>query len=807
MTDDGKTVMVFTVTYTDGSTQVIESAMPSIWDGSSETAKEDLEKNEEGAFVVDTPAEFVGALNNITDEENTIDLAGDIYLNNAEWTPIVVSAYADSNSLIINGNGNTIYGLTDMLVSGAAQGVPSVEIYDLTIADSNIQNDVDDVTVGGKGVGAFIGHPDGGVSKVVLSNCHLVNSTVNGGHWTGGLIGYAAGYSDVTNGACFLDITITDCSVKDSTITGKGSCGAIIGHATGSSWTKVTIENCEVSGNTVTSTGTADNKAGSLIGTIGAAGLTDNGKTGGTYVNNTVVENNAVTSNGVVNTKIYGRQGTSTGRLFVDGEEIVLSTTVLKDVISGAAGEEVEITLAAGTYDIPSAKNVDLTVKGTKDTVINNVKNDNGIFTNATFEGVTIKGNTSGQYNGFSHTNHIVYKNCTIEGTITLYGQSETFENCTFNLPKGCYVWTWGAKNVTFKNCTFNTAGKAILMYGENCDTVMNVTGCKFYASAGDKAGAVANQNCAAIEIDNSGKGNGTAQCNYTLTTSNNTVETTEGKFSGEWRIKTNADTHDIVVNGVEYDGVVVLDGVHFIFSDAMLETALKCDQENIVVELTADASLNVSDAYIKLGGEDTKSITINGNGNTLTLATTYWSRLNLVNSEAKLVINNATVTSSQVEGTWNSYDVTFNCNVELTNVVFEKAVALDGEGTTALLKNVKISETNDYYALWISAQGQTVTMEDCEIDSLGRGIKIDEQYVGTPAKVTLNVKNCKFTTKSKSAIIVKSSAGAEINVSDVDITNVAADSVNAVWVDEDGAAYADLVIVTGATKVIEGQQ
>ena len=560
-TDDGKTIMVFTITYTDGSTQIKESTMPTLWDGTSATNKEDLEKNEDGAFVVDTPAEFVGALQNISDEEHTIVLTSDIYLNNAEWTPITVSAYTNSNSLVIHGNGNTIYGLTDMLVGGAAQGVPSVEIYDLTIANSNIEHDVNDEK-GTVGVGAFVGMPDGGVSKVILSNCHLIDSKVSGGHWTGGLIGYAAGYSDVTNGACFMDVTIVDCSVKNSIITGQGSCGAIIGHATGSAWTKVTIGNCQVIGNVVTSTGDSTNKAGALMGTVGCAGFEENGKVGGVYVTNALIEENTVLSNEVINTKLYGRQGSPTGRLFVNGEEIV--------------------------------------------------------------------------------------------------------------------------------------------------------------------------------------------------------------------------------------------------FSDAILETALKANQEHIVVSLVDNLSLDVNDAYIKLGGEDTQTITINGNGNTLTLSTTYWSSLNLVNPNAKLIINNATVTSTQPSGTWDSYDVTFSCNVELNNVIFDKAVAL--EGNTSLLKNVKITETHDYYALWIRANGQTVTLEDCEIESAGRGIKIDEEYVTAPAKVTLNVKNCKFTTAKKAAIMVKSVAGAQINIDTINIENVTADKTNSVWVDEDSATYAELVTVTGATKIIEGQ-
>ena len=100
---------------------------------------------------------------------------------------------------------------------------------------------------------------------------------------------------------------------------------------------------------------------------------------------------------------------------------------------------------------------------------------------------------------------------------------------------------------------------------------------------------------------------------------------------------------------------------------------------------------------------------------------------------------------------------------------------------------------------MWISARGQNVTVDGLTIESAGRGIKIDEQYVDTPAKVTLNVVDATFKTAKKAAILVKSAAGADINVTAIDITNVAADQTYAVWVDEDSAAYFDKVVVTGA--------
>jgi hypothetical protein len=146
---------------------------------------------------------------------------------------------------------------------------------------------------------------------------------------------------------------------------------------------------------------------------------------------------------------------------------------------------------------------------------------------------------------------------------------------------------------------------------------------------------------------------------------------------------------------------------------------------------------------------------------------------------------------------------------VELIGVTSGKAMAFKAG---ASLKNVTINDANisDTYAIWIQPKGQTVTLDNVTIDMLacsdGRGLKIDNQYVAAAdeAKVTLNVSNTTFKTEEKSAILVKSTVGADITLSNVDISGVAADSTNHVWVDGDASAYADLVTVTGGNKIVE---
>lgn len=281
---------------------------PDAWDGVSDGAAKDFVTALQATARKEAAGEFI------------IELSEDINLQDFDWTPIFVDS---DNQVTVNGNGHTIYGLNDMLFSATWAGKSKLVIRDLTIADSNIVHDPDDASKN-IGVGAFIGWPQAS-TEIVLENCSLVNSTVEGGHWTGGLVGIAAGYSG-NDGSVFETLDIINCSVKGSTVKGKGSCGAVIGHATASDWTLVNINGAVIENNTVASTGFAFTRAGSVIGTVGCAGLekTVNGisHTGGTYVTALTESGNTVTSNGTAINRIYGRQGDSAGKLYVDGAEV-----------------------------------------------------------------------------------------------------------------------------------------------------------------------------------------------------------------------------------------------------------------------------------------------------------------------------------------------------------------------------------------------------------------------------------------------------------------------------------------------------
>ena len=87
------------------------------------------------------------------------------------------------------------------------------------------------------------------------------------------------------------------------------------------------------------------------------------------------------------------------------------------------------------------------------------------------------------------------------------------------------------------------------------------------------------------------------------------------------------------------------------------------------------------------------------------------------------------------------------------------------------------------------------------------RGIKISDEYIDGDAATAmsyLNIKNSTFKSDKKAAVLVGSKGGATITVDGLDISGVAADQTNAVWVDGDYLDYANLVTVAGATVINE---
>lgn len=290
---------------------------------------------------------------------------------------------------------------------------------------------------------------------------------------------------------------------------------------------------------------------------------------------------------------------------------------------------------------------------------------------------------------------------------------------------------------------------------------------------------------------------------------------------------ETDADPAGSSASNNETGKYITVATAKYTFPSAKVETAdelaslLTSNDDSIQVALMNDIDLPITSlgqqtggsGEYKLGGADTEEIIIELNGHKLNITTGYWSAIGAVNPDATITVRNGSMNSTgNSAGTWNAWDLRFsNCDWNFENVDFLKAVALDNAGKVTNMKNVTITDSHDTdtYALWITTEGQTVNIDGLTIDMLaasdGRGIKIDNQYVDASSKVNLNIANAIFKTEEKAAIIVKSPAGAEIHLSNVDISNVAEDSANEVWVDEDSAAYASKVKVVGGSKFVEG--
>ena len=168
----------------------------------------------------------------------------------------------------------------------------------------------------------------------------------------------------------------------------------------------------------------------------------------------------------------------------VFGANVTNATELDAAIVNGAT-----IILAEGTYVLPAkTKNKTLTFVGSGDpaaTVI--ATNTSGSYegcnynlsgSTVLFENVSITTDNR-TYTGYAGCN-ATFKNCVINNSITLYGDT-VFENCTLNVSGDQYnVWTWAAHNVTFNNCVFNSDGKALLLYGSTATTDLTVNGCTF---------------------------------------------------------------------------------------------------------------------------------------------------------------------------------------------------------------------------------------------------------------------------------------------------------------------------------------
>ena len=181
--------------------------------------------------------------------------------------------------------------------------------------------------------------------------------------------------------------------------------------------------------------------------------------------------------------------------------QVATQTELAAAVANAAAGDIVQIT-AAGTYTLGGFSDKTLTIQAadgvTARFAISGEVNLSGC--NMTFKNVVFD-YANQNYIGITHVNTVTYDSCTLNGQVTLYGNEETFNGCTFSQTSSDWynLWTYGADKVVFNGCTFNSAGKSVLVYSEDPAQFndVSVIQCVFNASATVEGKA-------AIEIDTS---------------------------------------------------------------------------------------------------------------------------------------------------------------------------------------------------------------------------------------------------------------------------------------------------------------
>ena len=497
-------------------------------------------------------------------------------------------------------------------------------------------------------------------------------------------------------------------------------------------------------------------------------------------------------------------------------------STVSAAVAAATEGQTVEICMA-GTYTLPNIPE-NITIKGDVEGVVFNSEGSGNIASvsnGATFENVTMNFGKN-NYHGFQHAGTINMNGCTLNGKFFSYGDMN-FTDCTFNAPvweneKGetetdYSMWAY-AGNLTYTDCLFNCAGKCINVYNEDGTKsyAVTATGCTFNSTTANKA---------AFNVKATSD---TKPLSFGVTIEDCTA-------TGYWPEASESETLVVLNELVQVDDInanvasvieVVQDGEvlyttriaeyagnRYNTLQEALDAAEAADDENIVINLLNDATLDINARadIISIGTANTETITINGNGKTLTFNQkgNDWNDVSTANDEqTKLNLNDMTINNSGYNsGHWKRNNIFFSCAVEMNNVT---ATAV-GFKNDAKLNNVTINDNRaSIYGIWIVTNGQNVEINGLTINTAGnggRGIAIKDEDSDKVDGTSLTINDATFTTDKKAAILVTSSYTVDIEASDINIDGVAADDVNAVWVDEAKANVYGLVTLTGDATMI----
>ena len=491
----------------------------------------------------------------------------------------------------------------------------------------------------------------------------------------------------------------------------------------------------------------------------------------------------------------------------VNGKILAYRTTLTEAVNNS---DNVAI-LTAGTYDVPTGK--DLTITGAVDGVVfDNIDARDMGGASVTFNNVTFNYAADSHYKGLQHAGDMVYNNCTFNGQVFLYGESETFNNCTFKQEdsNNYNVWTYGAKEVAFNGCTFNSAGKSVLIYKENTPGFVanvSVDKCEFNATT-------AVEGKAAIEMDSSLIGG----INLTIDSEDTPEEdrtTATGFGSGNvshnslWNNKmgNNNDANNditVVVAGEtvlepiyvakigeeghrtlqeainasqDNDEIVLLDNVTDVDATISKKVTLNLNEKTITdayIIITSEVNIkggsikNVNEPYplvVQNGGK----LTVDGVG----IEASKSDRAIWVRNGSELVFNNSSILATKGEGnnktsliaaiyTDSNTDVTINSGTITVDTPDNKAVAIFGNYVNAnvTVNGGKISTSGKNYSYGINVDGDiTVTGGEIVTNEKGyaysSGIRYGYNYALVTATGNVTITGGKITTNGFSGYAV----------------------------------------------------
>jgi len=574
---------------------------------------------------------------------------------------------------------------------------------------------------------------------------------------------------------------VENCCVKNSTIiaTGEKRASTLVANAV----SKVSITNCQAIDCTV-------------VARENAAELFANIREDSTNKNNTATRVNVITATAITTAEdlvAFAKDVNENGNSYAGKTVMLMNDIDLNNVAwtpIGQAGGDSAKTYFQGTFDGNGKTISNLTIG----------------------ESSWEKGSNDGQnfatgFFGFIDMGSTTIKNVTFD-------KANVEGHHWVGVVAGYMTGT--VSDVTVTNSTVTSSYKTSAADGDKAGGIVG------YLNQGSITGCtVSDSTVTAVRDNGSVVGYSTASGSVTGNTAENCTvyysTDNSAQIGGEIAGKRAQGVSDNTANNV----TVILNTS--VSTAEQLAAALTADADKIEVVLANDIELDISSlgtqipgsGQYRLGGADTQEIEIDLNGKNFKLTSTYMLALGATNSEATITVKNGTMSSyTSFAQTWNMYDIMFtDCDWVLDGVTFENAVAINNAGSTVTMNNVTINEVNDLYAIWICS-GADVTMDRCTVNSAGRAIKISDQYVAKVERrlTKLTVKNTTFKSVKKAAILVGSTAGANITLDNVDISGVTEDSTNAVWVDngtqtETGESYADCagdVTVKDGSKIIE---